>query len=392
MDAGCDATHPTPLTHFLRAMKVNRRNALQAGIAISTSYLAATGRRTLAASVGDAGAVPHAGDVVPLRSAENPYGPPESALRALQAAMREGNRYPRTKIAEFKQLVANEVGLTPDHVIVGAGSIELMLAAGLYFGKLGRAVVAADPTWHTTAEYAEANGAKWLKIPLTKDYRYDFDRMRAAVNDDTALVYICHPNNPTGIAESHSDVQRFVQDVSKRTLVMVDEAFIDCLDDGEHQSMKHLVATNRYLIVSRTFSKLWGMAGFRVGYMLGEPSLMATFKATIPTLEMQSRLSVAAAIAAFSDHEFMRTSRDKMRESRKIIYEVLDKQGLPYIRSDCNFVTFEVPTDAEVARLKLLDRGVALKNVSFSGRQRLRVSCGTPDELRSFEQALAAIG
>jgi histidinol-phosphate aminotransferase len=173
---------------------------------------------------------------------------------------------------------------------------------------------------------------------------------------------------------------------------MVDEAFIDCLDNGEEESMKHLVAANDNVIVSRTLSKLWGMAGFRVGYMLGDPSLLAKLKATIPTLEMQSRLSVAAAIAAFPDQNFMRFSRDKMRESRTMIYEILDKKGLPYIRSDCNFVTFEVPSDAEIARQKLLDRGVALKNVSFGGRQRLRVSCGTPDELRSFEQALNGIG
>jgi histidinol-phosphate aminotransferase len=373
------------------AMKINRRNALQAGIAISSSYFLTNERRTLGATASTI-AAPPAGNVVSLRSAENPYGPPESALTALKATMREGNRYPRTKVAEFKAMIAKDAGVTPDHVIVGAGSIELMLSAGLYFGELGRSVIAADPTWHTTAEYAEANGAKWRKIPLTKDYRYDFDRMRAAVNGDTSLVYICHPNNPTGVAEPHADVERFVKDVSKHTLVMVDEAFIDCLDDGERQSMKHLVAANKNVIVARTFSKLRGMAGFRVGYMLGDPPLMAKFKATIPTLEMQSRLSVAAAMAAFQDQEFMRFSRDKMRESREIVYKILDKKGLSYIRSDCNFVTFEVPADAEAARLKLLDRGVALKNVSFGDRQWLRVSCGTPDELRAFEQALAVIG
>jgi histidinol-phosphate aminotransferase len=371
-------------------MKINRRNALQTGIAMTSCFVPG-GKAALGATASTAAALT-AGNVIALRSAENPYGPPESALTALKAAMREGNRYPRSKVAEFKELVAKDAGVSPDHVIVGAGSIELMLSAGLYFGKLGRTVIAADPTWHTTAEYAEANGAKWLKIPLTKEYRYDFDAMRAAVNGDTALVYICHPNNPTGIAERHAEVDRFVKDVSQRTLVMVDEAFIDCLDDGEQQSMKHLVAANKNVIVARTFSKLWGMAGFRVGYMLGDASLMAKFKATIPTLEMQCRLSVAAAIAAFQDHEFIRMSRDKMRESRKVVYGILDKKSLPYIRSDCNFVTFEVPTDAEAARLKLLDRGVALKNVSFGGRQRLRVSCGTPDELRSFEQAFAAIG
>lgn len=370
-------------------MKINRRNALQTGIAATSCFIAG-GRQSLGAAASTPTASP-AGNLVALRSAENPYGPPESALAALKAAMREGNRYPRTKVTEFKELVARDAGVTSDHVIVGAGSIELMLAAGLYFGKLGQTVIAADPTWHTTAEYAEANGAKWLKIPLTSSNRYDFDQMRAAVDGDTALVYVCNPNNPTGIAESHADVKRFVQDVSQRTVVMVDEAFIDCLDRGEAESMKHLVATNKNVIVARTFSKLWGMAGFRVGYMLGEPALMAKFKATIPTLEMQSRLSVAGAIGAFGDQEFMRTSRDRMRESRQIVYDILDKKSLPYIRSDCNFVTFEVPTDAEIARQKMLDQRVTLKNVSFGGRERLRVSCGTPDELRAFERALVAI-
>lgn len=371
-------------------MKINRRSALQTGIAM-TSCIVVGDKSTYGAIASSATSSP-AGNVISLRSAENPYGPPESALVALKTAMREGNRYPRSKVAEFKEIVAKDAGVTPEHVIVGAGSIELMLSAGLYFGKISRTVIAADPTWHTTAEYAAANGAKWLKIPLTKDYRYDFDGMRAAVNGDTSLVYICHPNNPTGVAEPHADVARFVKDVSQHTLVMIDEAFIDCLDDGEAQSMKHLVASNKNVIVARTYSKLWGMAGFRVGYMLGDPPLMAKFKAMIPTLEMQSRLSVAAAIAAFGDQEFMRMSRDKMRESRKIVYDILDKKGLPYIRSDCNFVTFEVSIDAETGRQKLLDRGVALKNVSFHDRQRLRVSCGTPDELRAFEQALAAIG
>src|SRR6188768_2090051 len=155
--------------------------------------------------------------------------------------------------------------------------------------------------------------------------------------------------------------------------------------------MKHLVATSDNIIVSRTFSKLWGMAGFRVGYMLGPAALLAKFKETVPHLEMQSRISVAAAIAAFQDRDFIKMSREKMKQSRQLIFAAIDRRGLKYISSDCNFVTFEVPNDAEATRLKLLEGGVALKNVSFGGRQRLRVSCGTPRELGEFERSLAAI-
>ena len=368
-------------------MEMNRRSLLQAGIAISTSCLGSAALRTHAEGGRVSPALP-AGAVTSLRSAENPYGPPESALRALQAAVREGNRYPRTKIAEFKELLARDAGLTPEHVIVGAGSIELMLNTGLYCGKLGRTIVSAEPTWDTTAKYAEANGAKWVKVPVTRDYRYDFERMLSAVNDDVELVYLCHPNNPTGVAEKHDDLKNFVEQVAQRTRVMIDEAFIDCLDNGEQVSLKHLVASNENVVVSRTFSKLWGMAGFRVGYMLGNPDFLAKLKATIPALEMQSRLSVIAAIAAYQDQEFLRLSRDRMRQSRQMIYSILDKNNLKYIPSDSNFVTFEINEDADAFKQKMFDRGVALKNVSFLGKQRMRVSCGTPDELRSFEQAL----
>ena len=371
-------------------MKINRRNLMQAGVAVSTACFTDLGKHACAADRDEERAAP-AGGVIPLRSAENPYGPPPSALEALQATMSEGNRYPRTKVAEFKKLIADDTGLTPEHVIIGAGSIELMINAGLYYGKRGGTVVSGDPTWDTTAIYAEANGAKWVKVPLTDDYHYDFERMLEAVNDDVDLVYLCHPNNPTGLAEEQGVLESFVKEVAKRTHVMIDEAFIDCLNDGEQVSMKKLVASNDNVIVSRTFSKLWGMAGFRVGYMLGNPDLLAKFEATIPGLEMQSRLSVAAAMAAYRDQEFMRFSRQKMRESRKIVFQILDKKGLKYIPSDCNFVAFEINEDAEIARQKLLDRKVALKNVSFGGRQRLRVSCGTPDELHLFEQALSSL-
>jgi histidinol-phosphate aminotransferase len=305
--------------------------------------------------------------------------------------MREGNRYPRTKVAEFKALVAKDAGVTPEHVIVGAGSIELMLSAGLYYGKRGKTVVAADPTWHTTAEYAEANGAKWVKVPLTPNYKYDFKRMLEAVNDDVDLVYICHPNNPTGVAEDQETLKRFVLEVAGRTRVMVDEAFIDCLDNSEQISLKSLVPTHKNVVIARTFSKLWGMAGFRVGYMIGDPAYLAELKETIPRLEMQSRLSVAAAIAAYNDRAFIESSREQMRTTRTMIYAILNKRGIEHIRSDSNFVTFEVNEDAEQAREKLLARGVALKNVTFGGKQRLRVSCGSIAEIRMFEKALDSI-
>lgn len=367
----------------------SRRHLLQAGMAFTSSCCLAD--LASAAPGSSEGTGTPVDDIAWLRSAENPAGPPESARRALAAAVDEGNLYPRSKVNEFKEHVARDLGLTPEHVIVGAGTIELMLCAGLYYGKLGKRVLSADPTWDTTVEYAEANGAKWTKVPLTKDYYHDFDRMLAEVTGDVALVYVCHPNNPTGKCEPAETLERFVRNVAERTHVMIDEAFIECLDGWRQRSMASLVATNPNVIVTRTFSKLWGMAGFRVGYMLGEPKLMASFKQAIPYLEMQSRLSVAAALAAYDDTSFVDAGRATMRESRALVYKMLDGLGLAYIPSDSNFVTFEVPRDAEQFRLDMLERGVAVKNVSFGGKHRLRVNCGSPQNLAKFERALRSL-
>ncbi len=368
-----------------------RRHLLQAGLALTSSCCLAD----MALSAPNAGQSTatgaNPGDTAWLRSAENPYGPPESARRAIVASMSEGNLYPRAKVNEFKELVARDLGLTPEHVIVGAGSIELMLCAGLYYGKLGKRVVSADPTWDTTVEYAEANGAAWTKVPLKEDLHHDFDRMRDEVTDDVALVYICHPNNPTGLAEPADELARFVRAVAERTHVMVDEAFLECLENAEERSLKHLVRTNPNVLVSRTFSKQWGMAGLRVGYMLGDPKLLAEFKKMIPYLEMQSRMSVAGAIAAYADQAFIDESRQRLGKSRQMVYDILKRLERPYIPSDVNFVTFEVPRDAEQVRLEMLERGVAVKNVTFGGKQRLRVSCGSPESLVKFEQVLAAL-
>jgi histidinol-phosphate aminotransferase len=327
-----------------------------------------------------------------LRSAENPYGPPPAAFEAAQRQLATANRYPRKAITELRALIADDVGLTPEHVAIGAGSIELMLGTGLALGKPGRAVLSGDPTWSTTVAYAAAHGAEWIRVPLTSAYRYDFPRMLAAINDKVDLVYVCHPNNPTGLAEEHAALEAFVRAASARTLVMVDEAFLDCLEHAEALSMKKLVKESDNVVIARTFSKLWGMAGFRVGYMIGPPKFLAQIKSALPKLEMQNSIGCAAAMAAYVDQPFIAASRQRMRAARNTIFEILDRRGLKYIRSDSNFVSFQVPEEGTTFVAKMEGQGVSLKAVALAGDTRwARVSCGTPEELAAFERALAAV-
>lgn len=331
-------------------------------------------------------------ELVRLRSAENPYGPPKSALEAAAEELKIANRYPRSKVTAFRELIASDVGLSKEHVAIGAGSIELMINTGLAFGKPGRAVLSADPTWDTTAVYAQACGAEWIRVPLTKSYRYDFDRMRSAITDKVGLVYICNPNNPTGIAEDHDQLETFVKDIARSRLVMVDEAFIDCLDGAEQLSMKKLVPQSENIIIARTFSKLWGMAGFRIGYMIGHPSVITKLKATIPTLEMQNRIGLAAAMAAYRDQDFIEQSRQRNKPARKMVYEILDRHGLEYVPSDSNFVSFKVREHGKEFIAKVAQHGVAIKAVSLdSSPNWARVSCGMPEELEAFDRALSKV-
>lgn len=333
-----------------------------------------------------------ASDEVRLRSAENPEGPPRSAIEAARRELEMAHRYPRRKITEFREKVAKENGITAENVVVGAGSIELMINTGLYFGKAGRAVLSGDPTWATTVKYAQANGADWVRVPLTSDYHYDFDRMLAAMSDKVDLVYICHPNNPTGVAEDHDRLEAFVKQVAESRVVMIDEAFIDCLEDAESLSMKKLVPEYKNVIVTRTFSKLWGMAGFRVGYMLGDPPLMRRLESTVPTLEMQSSIAAAAAIAAYDDHQYIARGRRDMRVAAETIYRILNAHGLSYIRSDTNFMSFQVNEPGTDFVDKMKKQGVALKPIELGEANNwARVSCGAPGELAAFESALGKV-
>ncbi len=329
---------------------------------------------------------------VRLRSAENPAGPPKSAMEAARKEIASAHRYPRKRVTELREKIAGINGLTADHVIIGAGSIELMINTGLWYGRQGRAVLTGDPTWSTTAKYAEASGGEWLRVPLTHDYHYDFDRMRSAMSDRVDLVYLCHPNNPTGIAEDHDTLLAYVEEVAKTRVVMVDEAFIDCLEGAEELSMKKLLPANKNVVIARTFSKLWGMAGFRVGYMMGDPTLLAQLESTVPTLEMQSSIAAAAAIAAIDDHEYIAAGRRNMRAAQKTIYRILDSHQLNYIRTDTNFLSFQVGEPAEAFVDRMRARGVALKPVVVNqGENWVRVSTGSSTELAEFERAMGEV-
>ncbi|MET0391786.1 MAG: histidinol-phosphate transaminase, partial [Chitinophagaceae bacterium] len=200
---------------------------------------------------------------------ENPFGPSAKAKQAIVEAMDTSYQYAFQLEEELRQLIAGQEGLNDDMVELGAGSSCLLHAAAAYYSRGGGAIITGDPTYDDLPETAEAFGANWVKVPLTADYKLDLDAMEKAVDGSTRLVYICNPNNPTGTTVDAARLRSFCENVSAKTMVFVDEAYIDYLPDPKAASMAGLVKNGTNIIVARTFSKLHGFAGLRVGYMMG---------------------------------------------------------------------------------------------------------------------------
>ena len=203
--------------------------------------------------------------VVTLRSNENPYGPSAKALKAATDAAAKGAYYPGSIRSKLLSAIAEKNGLQMDNMVLSSGSNEGLQAAMVAWGKQGKVLLPAH-TYSDHLRYSQRMGVELVRVPLQDDMSIDLDAMEAAVDDSISLVYVCNPNNPTGMTIDGDRLRRFCRSVGQKAVVLVDEAYNELTDDPEYTSMVDLVRENENIIVMRTFSKIFGMAGFRVGY------------------------------------------------------------------------------------------------------------------------------
>ena len=209
-----------------------------------------------------------------LGSNENPYGPSEKARKAVMDILVEGNRYPFQTVNEFKKVLAEKEGVTPEHIAVGAGSSDLLCATGAAFGLEGGAILSAYPTFPTLMNFSEVFRTRWDKVNVNEKLEYDYEAVARQVKSDTRLVFVCNPNNPTGTFTNPAIVKAFCDDVSQKATVFADEAYLEFLEAKLQVSMVDLVQKDKNVIVSRTFSKIYGLAGLRIGYLVAKPDLI----------------------------------------------------------------------------------------------------------------------
>jgi len=329
-------------------------------------------------------------DLVQLNSNENPYGPSPAALAAMAAAQAVACRYPDAAEEEVALAVARHHGVPPERVVLGCGSSDVLHMAGSAFLGPGRTVLAAEPTFEAVLAYARVTRAEPVKVPLTADFRHDLDAMARACDARTGLVYVCNPNNPTGTVVSADALDAFLARVPPTAVVLVDEAYHHFVEDPAHRSAAERLDRFPNLVVARTFSKIYGMAGMRLGYGLASEANAEAMRARASWSNVNAAVA-AAALASLEDEGLVASQRARLNGERRRLCAELERDGRRTILSQSNFVMIEVGTDVKPlieafrARKILVGRGFAPMPTW------LRVSVGRPAEMDAFLAALREI-
>ena len=327
-----------------------------------------------------------ANKLIKLGSNENPYGPSEKARQAMLAVMNQGNRYSFTEMNEFKAVLAKKEGVTPDHILLGAGSGELLCLAGLGVGLEGGAVLSAFPVFRQLMDYALKFNSRWDKVNLDDYLTHNLEGLASAVKSDTKILFMVNPNNPTGTVLDPLKLKSFCLEMSKKTVVYSDEAYLEFLEPTQQASMVELVRQGHNVIVSRTFSKIYGLAGLRVGYVVAKPELIQKM-GKYQTGSIVSQPALAAATASLGDEEFMTMTRKRNAEARAHLFNYLDSKKWFYGKSQANVVFFPAPKSGTYILEETQKKGFQIRVWDYLGKEWCRVSIGTLDEMKSFTKA-----
>ncbi|QES89533.1 pyridoxal phosphate-dependent aminotransferase [Rhizosphaericola mali] len=324
-----------------------------------------------------------------LSANENPFGPSASAKEAIQKSIDKSYQYAFYEGREMSKKIADFEGLSSDNLLLSAGSSPILQAGAILYGK--GTIVSSKPTYEDLLSTAESMGTKVLRLPLTSDYKFDLDAIEKAVDSNTSLVYICNPNNPTATIVDSNKLREFCKRVSKKTMIFVDEAYIDLVENPAETTMIPLIKEGYNIIITRTFSKLYGMAGMRFGYMIGQPATIKKFEQITPGSMSVANATWAAALVSYQDKPFMKMSYDGIQTSKKYLYDALKKEGYEYVPSDTNFLVFPVKEDSKKFVMNMMKYGVSVRSWEFNDKQWCRVSIGTLEEMKTFALALAKV-
>lgn len=370
--------------------KMTRRQWLsQSGIALGGTALASfwSASHTAYASEQE---VSHA----PLRMMynENPYGPSETARKAMRQAFDEANLYTFSRgetYIKLRSLIAQQVGLTPDHIVISAGSTEILRAAALITALKGGEVLAPHPTYLSLTRYAETMGVKVHWVPVDEDLQFDLPAMRKKLTKNVKLIYLVNPNNPTGTLTPYDKLRPFCEEMAKDMLVFVDEAYHEYVTDPQYRSMVELVREGHNVIVSRTASKVHGLAGVRVGFGIADPKLIRYLGRRLTGTN--NIIGLNAALASYQDEDFQKLCRQKNSEAKEYVYKLFRETGRRYLPSHTNFVFFHTGRPIEEFQDAMEKQGILVGRPFPPYLDWCRLSMTKPEWMGKFAAAFQEV-
>lgn len=318
---------------------------------------------------------------------ENPYGMSPKSLAAMRDGMELARNYPDFSAMALRTAIADYYGMTPENILTGSGSSSMIDMVGQTFLDSGDEVLFCTPTFEAFPDMTYLNEAVPVTVPLTEDQRFDLDGMLRAVTDRTKIVVVCNPNNPTGTHVGFDAIKSFLLKLPNHVLAVLDEAYIEFATAPDCRSMVEFLKENPEfpILILKTFSKYYGMAGLRVGYALGPAELIASMRKCSAAWNLNV-FAHKAAIAAIADQEFYHKTRAMVVEGREYIMRELEKLGCRVFDSQTNFIYFDSGRDSIEIQKAMFDRGIHIGAFQYS-----RVSVGTLEECHLFIEKMKEV-
>lgn len=329
-------------------------------------------------------------NAIKLASNENPLGPSPRVKASIEAAMADIARYPDGSAFHLKNSLGDFLGVSTDRLTIGNGSNDVLELLARVYLNTGNESIVSQHSFVVYPLVTRAIGATLTVIPA-RNFAQDLDATLAAVSDKTRMVFIANPNNPTGSWVTRSDLVAFLDNVREDVLVMLDEAYFEYVDEPEYPDGMTLIDRYPNLIVTRTFSKAYGLAGLRVGYAVSHPDIADLMNRIRQPFNVNA-MSLAAALVALEDQDHVKKSVQLNRQGLDYLTRTCDEMNLGYIPSVANFLTIDLGRDVMPIYEALLRQGVIVRPVGvYELPNHLRVTVGTPEENERFVEALRTV-
>ena len=327
---------------------------------------------------------------IKLASNENLLGPSPKAVAAIRKELPSIYLYPEGPCTVLRKALAEKLGISEKMVVISNGADNLILMIANAFVNEGDEVMMADPTFSVYTNVTQIMGGKPVKVKL-KDFTHDLESMLKKVSRKTKLIFVCNPNNPTGTTVSAEAFNRFLSKLPQRVIVVLDEAYGDFAEDAFYPNGLDYIKGRRQVIVLRTFSKLYGLAGLRIGYALGREDFVDCLYQVRDPFPVH-RLAQVAAVAALNDEEHAIRSIQLVYEGKRYLYKELGRMGVSYVPSEANFILIDFGRDSEKVFQDFLREGIIIRPGKVWGYPTFaRVTVGRMEDNRRFIRALKKI-